>query len=102
MIISYVFFNTWKVTTSGEEEKALIKEWIIEYSVLIDVALCYYFACLWMFYVILLSEWLKRDTLTIEPKKGGGFLPDLIQSFKFKNQLKHGFHDNKSLIVNIK
>lgn len=56
MIISYVFFNTWKVTTSGEEERALIKEWIIEYSVLIDVALCYYFACLWMFYVILLSE----------------------------------------------
>lgn len=37
-------------------ERALIKEWIIEYSVLIDVALCYYFACLWMFYVILLSE----------------------------------------------
>lgn len=44
----------------------------------------------------------KRETLTTDPKKGGGLLPDHIQSFKFKNHLKCGFHDNKSLIANIK
>lgn len=42
MISSYICFNTWKVTAIGKG-RALIKEWIIEYSILIDVAFCYYF-----------------------------------------------------------